>query len=85
MGTYFNPPESLPDVARHIEGETYDELVSQLKDDEILLGHYQRLDFGFQNAPWLKDSREFDEFERQAREGYVKRLGFYAGTRSLIF
>lgn len=76
MGTYFNPPEELPQVARQICGETYEELASQLQPEEKLFGHYQRP--LFQNAVWLFSPEELEEFESQVRIGVIKRLGFYA-------
>ena len=76
MGTYFNPPQALPTVARKLNSGSYKELVAQLKDGEELFGHYDR--YIFQNAVHLYSEDEFNEFEAQADNGYVKRLGYYA-------
>jgi len=73
MGTYFNPPDKLRDVARKIEGNNYDELVKQLDSDEELFGHYQRP--MFQNAVHLYSQAEFSHFQQQT--GIVL-LGYYA-------
>lgn len=74
MGTYFNPSEDLPRVARKIEGVGYQELTTQLKDGEKLFGHYNRA--MFQNAVHLYSEAEFDEFEHPRNT--AERLGFYA-------
>lgn len=76
MGTYYNPPQNLPKVARRIEGRTYDELTAQLKPGEELFGHYDR--YVFQNAVHLYSQSEFDGFERLVTQGVILRLGFYA-------
>lgn len=76
MGFYFNPPQSLPEQGRRIEGRDYASLVAQLGPDELLFGHYDR--GRFQNAPHLFSPREFEEFEGQARSGIIRRSGFYA-------
>ena len=78
MGTYFNPPDHLPLVARRVEGETYSQLVGQLESGERLFGHYDR--GHFQNAVWLCSPEEFNTFEEQVFSGIVIRLGFYAMT-----
>lgn len=76
MGTYFNPPEELPQVGRSLAGETYDELVAQLRAGEKLFGHYRRS--LFQNAVYLFSAEELEAFESQVRMGVIRRLGFYA-------
>lgn len=76
MGSYFNPPQELPQVARGLEAGSYDHLVVQLQPGEKLFGHYDR--GWFQNAVYLNSESEFEEFERQVRQGIIRRLGFYA-------
>jgi hypothetical protein len=76
MGTYFNPPQLLPEVARKLNPGSYSELVAQLQPGEELFGHYDR--FMFQNAVHLYSGSEFDEFENQVRSTMIARLGFYA-------
>lgn len=82
MGTYFNPPQELPNVARKIEGTSYVELVAQLHDGEKLFGHYDR--FIFQNAPYLNSEGEYEEFQRQCRQGMIMLLGFYAMSKEVF-
>ena len=36
MGYYYNPPEEIERLGRKLKGITYDELVAQLKSDEVL-------------------------------------------------
>ena len=76
MGTYYNPPQNLPQVARKLREGSYQDLVEQLLPGEKLFGHYDR--FMFQNAVYLDSEREFYEFEEQVRKGIIKRLAFYA-------
>lgn len=81
MGQYFNPPQTLPQEGRKLEGQTYGELQGQLKPGEKLIGHYDR--GFFQNAPYLYSEREFQEFERQVGMG-LTRLGFYAVSETVF-
>jgi hypothetical protein len=76
MGTYFNPPDDLPKVARPIHGGTYQELTEQLNDGEQLFGLYDR--YVFKYAVHLFSPGEFEEFESRVRRGAIMRLGFYA-------
>ena len=76
MGTYYNPPQLLPKVARKLKPGSYSELVAQLQPGERLFGHYDRVIF--QNAVYLYSESEFEEFEKQARSGMIARLGYYA-------
>jgi len=74
MGTYYNPPDDLPKLegVRKIEGDGYESLVTQLGEDELLFGLYDRV--FFKNAVHLYSEGEYNEFERQG----LVRLGFYA-------
>ena len=76
MGTYFNPPQLLPEVARKLNSGSYSELVAQLQPGEELFGHYDR--FVFQNAAHLHSESEYNEFEDQVKKRIIIRLGFYA-------
>lgn len=84
MGTYFNPPERLPVVARRLRVNkafpSYEEVVSELTSEETLFGLYHRCDVGypgFDNAVHLYSREEFDTFEQQCRKGWIMRIGFY--------
>lgn len=72
MGFYFNPPEMVCNVGRKLNGQTFQELNNQLKDNEILIGIYDR--GMFKNAPHLFSEKEFIAFEEQN----LKFLGYYA-------
>lgn len=78
MGSYFNPPQFLPNVGRKIDapGNLYGELVAELQPGEKLMGHYDR--GMFQNAVHLYSQDEFNAFEDQVKRGIITRLGFYA-------
>lgn len=79
MGTYFNPVADLTKVGRKLEApHTYAELVKQLKEGEVLVGHWYRLDRGFHNAPHLFSEREMGEFVRQEKAGVLSLIGYYA-------
>jgi len=82
MGNYFNPTSVLSDIGRRLltdeEEPTFPELTCQITPTEILIGHYYRNGQDFENAIHLYNRREFDEFERQANQGIVRRLGYYA-------
>ncbi|MBI1934225.1 hypothetical protein HYS30_01020, partial [Candidatus Peregrinibacteria bacterium] len=68
MGMYFTPPQEQAVLAaggRRLENGSYQELTSQLRDGEILLGLYWRPQQGFGNAPYLYSAEEFEEFEGQ--------------------
>ena len=75
MGIYFNPQDGVK-VGRPLNGRAYVELRTELKEGEYLFGLYDR--YMFKNAPWLFDQQEFDEFDRQVRQGTIKFEGFFA-------
>lgn len=84
MGTYFNPPSALSEVARKLEAPSifpiekgsYEALTSQLQEGEELFGLYDR--GMFMNAVHLYSPDELEAFEDQYRRGIIVRLGFYA-------
>lgn len=76
MGFYLNPPDSLREHGRILEGNGYARLLGQLRPGELLFGLYDR---GiFKNAPWLYDREELLLFEEQASMGVIQREGFFA-------
>ena len=82
MSTYFNPPDAIRKVGREllIQG-SFQTLVDQLKDDEVLFGLYDR---GiFKNAVHLFDPAEMEVFEKQVRSSVLIRLGYYALSRNV--
>lgn len=79
MGDYWNPPETLPSVARKLDNPTtYENAKSQLKDDECLIGLFDRI--MFKNAVHLYSQSEWDEFEKQ---GLIT-IGFFALPKDKI-
>lgn len=71
MGVYFNPPEALTEVGRKLEGVSWGELVAQLKEGEVLVGHYQWWPDGFHHCPQLYNQQEYDGFESIAEDGFT--------------
>lgn len=89
MGCYFNPPDEVCNVGRSLAAptaatsvkETFDSLNAQLNEDEVLVGLFQRLDFGFKNCPWLKDEHEMVSFLTQVADGIIVLEGYFALPR----
>ena len=76
MGSYFNPPGELPAVGRNLNAGDFRFLTSQLHQDEVLIGLYDRMIF--KNAPHLYSTEEMEEFESQVRRGILINYGYYA-------
>ncbi len=76
MGQYFNPPQEIKTVARRLKEGDYQHLTAQLQPGEKLFGHFDR--YIFQQCPHLYSEPEYNEFQRQVREGRIVSLGFYA-------
>ena len=77
MGNYFNPPLFVCSMGRKLESYTqYENLRSQLKENEVLVGLYDR---GlFFNAPLLETEQEFQAFEVQYLRGELISRDFFA-------
>ena len=80
MGRYFNPATELPKVARPLTGQDYNALLGQLKQDEVLIGLFDRLIFKL--APHLYSRDEFDAFDAEYRSGNIVGRDFYALPRA---
>ncbi len=83
MGYYINPPQILPEIGRRLDiTVSYNHLIDELQDDELLFIH---LDRGmFQNAAYLFRREEFEEFEEFSSQidGLVF-LGYYAVNKDV--
>ncbi len=78
MGRYFNPTEKVFEIGRPLKSTSYQSLCEELQEDEELVAFYHRLDLPFDNVPSLHNETEYNEFERQAKEGLIIRKGFFA-------
>jgi len=79
MGTYYNPPSKLPEVARLLPvspSASYTEAVALLRDDEVLFSLGDRI--VFKNAPYLFSESEFNEFRRVYMSGSFVSCALYA-------
>jgi hypothetical protein len=76
MGTYFNPADELPEVARPMQGCNFTELKAQLSPNERLFGLYDR--GVFRIAVEIYNQAEFDEFYGQYRAGLFLDYNYYA-------
>jgi len=89
MAKYYNPPEELDTVGRHLKidplvqaggADLHPDLVSQLRGDEMLFGLYGGA--GRTIAPHLRNKAETEHFEGQLNEGMFISHKFFAVPRS---
>lgn len=81
MSHYCNPPRDVQRIGRElVDASSLDRLEAQLEDNEVVIELYDR--GRFLNAPWLHSAAEFEEFESQARDRIISRIGFFAVTRN---
>jgi hypothetical protein len=96
MGHYFTPPTEEAVVAAggrtletdktvcYLFEEDFQKFSGQLAEGEALLGLYIRPWQGFNNAVWLVDYDEMQQFEEQVRDGIILRIGFFAISKSVF-
>ena len=87
MGKYFNPAskEALMAAGRKLEGasnENFESYKKLLKNDEVLVGLFDRLIFKV--APVIPDADEYEEFMKQYRVGQFISYDFFAVPSSKI-
>jgi hypothetical protein len=88
MGKYFNPAtkEALMASGRKLDPmyniKDYDSYKKLLKDDEVLVGLFDRAIFKV--APVIPDADEYEEFMKQYRAGQFISFDFFAVPASKI-
>ena len=83
MGVYVNPPLKVRDVGRRLTGATYLQLCEQVRTGEVLIGLFDRGIFF--NAPHLFSQEEFNEFDRQNRQGVFLSAAYYAVPHEVVY
>jgi len=76
INRYFNPPERISKIGRQVNGKEFVELVSQLRQDEVLMGIY-RNQLGALLATHLHSRKRMNEMEGL----WAPSKGYYAVGR----
>ena len=75
----YNTPEKVPKLGRELKAGTYQELILQLREGELLFGLY---DCGaYMTAPCIDGEDDIGQYEAYSRKGRAQHLGFYALDR----